>query len=53
MLLIYSKESAVYTYNYHICAKVQVWHSLTAASDAKFESVKVHEGLILRTTAYC
>ena len=40
-------------YNYHICAKVQVWHGLTAASDAKFESVKVHEGLILRTTAYC
>ena len=40
-------------FNYHICAKVQVWHSLTAASDAKFESVKVHEGLILRTTAYC
>ena len=39
--------------NYHICAKVQVWHGLTAASDAKFESVKVHEGLILRTTAYC
>ena len=34
-------------------AKVQVWHGLTAASDAKFESVKVHEGLILRTTAYC
>ena len=52
MLLIYSKEFAV-VYNYHICAKVQVWHSLTAASDAKFESVKVHEGLILRTTAYC
>ena len=24
----------------------------TAAPDAKFESVKVHEGLILRTTAY-